>query len=108
MYVKYFNNIERHRGYITTFRNDVTFSSLYAIQEEMFTTIKDDKKGREKHLKLNKAEKDLFDNFMYSRSTGLLLNKCNVDVNGRPTIQDPDTNRPKQIQPVTRFYIWGI
>lgn len=55
----------------------------------MFTTIKDDKKGKEKHLILNKAEKTLFDNFMYSRSTGLLLNKGNVDASGRPTIVDP-------------------
>lgn len=94
-YVKYQSNLEKHRNYITTFRNDVTFSSLYAIQEEMFTTVKDDKRGLEKHLILNKAEKDLFDNFMYSRSTGLLLNKSNVDANGRPTIQDPDTNRPR-------------
>lgn len=26
----------------------------------------------------------------------VLFNKSNVDVNGKPTIVDPDTNRPKQ------------
>jgi hypothetical protein len=32
---------------------------------------------------------------MFARNQGLLFNKTNIDKNGKPTIQDPDTNRPK-------------
>lgn len=87
-YIKYQNSTEIHRNYITTFRNDVSYSSLYAAHEQMFTTVTDTSCGVEKALVLNKAEKDLLDNFMYARSTGLLLNRSDVDVNGKPTIQD--------------------
>jgi hypothetical protein len=41
-----------------------------------------------------KKEKELLDTFMYAMNTGLLLNKGNIDVNGKPTISDPDTGRP--------------
>lgn len=43
---------------------------------------------------MDKKEKNLLDNFLFIRNNGLLFNKCNVDVNGKPTIVDPDTNRP--------------
>lgn len=43
---------------------------------------------------MDKQEKVLLDNFMYVRNNGLLFNKCNVDVNGKSTISDPDTGRP--------------
>lgn len=43
---------------------------------------------------MDKKEKVLLDNFLYVRNNGLLFNKCNVDVNGKPTIVDPDTGRP--------------
>lgn len=43
---------------------------------------------------MDKKEKVLLDNFLYVRNNGLLFNKCNVDLNGKPTIVDPDTNRP--------------
>lgn len=43
---------------------------------------------------MDKKEKVLLDNFMYVRNNGLLFNKCNVDVNGKPTITDPETGRP--------------
>lgn len=44
---------------------------------------------------MDKKEKVLLDNFLFVRNNGLLFNKSNVDVNGKPTITDPDTNRPK-------------
>ena len=31
---------------------------------------------------------------MQVKNQGLLFNKTNIDANGKPTIQDPDTNRP--------------
>lgn len=43
---------------------------------------------------MDKVESNLLKNFMYVKNQGLLFNKTNIDVNGKATIQDPDTNRP--------------
>lgn len=77
---------------MTTFRCDTSWSSLYAIQEDVFMRIADDKdasKG-EKIFQMKKKEKELLDTFMYALNTGLLVNKGNIDINGKATIQDPD------------------
>lgn len=42
---------------------------------------------------MDKKEKELLDNFLYVRNNGLLFNKCNVDVNGKATIVDPEMYR---------------
>ena len=99
MYVKYQSNIERQRNYITTHRCDDSYSALYAAFEDKFISIAEGKNQgdlSETIYKMDKKEKVLLDNFLYVRNNGLLFNKCNVDVNGKPTIVDPDTNRPKQ------------
>lgn len=96
-YVKYQSNIERHRNYITTHRVDDSYSALYAAHEDVFISIAEGKNQgdlTETIYKMDKKEKVLLDNFLYVRNNGLLFNKCNVDVNGKPTIVDPDTNRP--------------
>lgn len=96
-YVKYQSNIEKHRNYITTHRVDDSYSALYAAHENQFISIaegKDQGSLSEKIYKMDKKEKVLLDNFLYVRNNGLLFNKCNVDVNGKPTICDPDTGRP--------------
>lgn len=96
-YVKYQSNIERHRNYITTHRVDDSYSALYAAHENTFISIaegKDQGNLTETIYKMDKKEKVLLDNFLYVRNNGLLFNKCNVDVNGKPTIVDPDTGRP--------------
>ncbi len=96
-YVKYQSNIERHRNYITTHRVDDSYSALYAAHENQFISIaegKDQGSLTETIYKMDKKEKVLLDNFLYVRNNGLLFNKCNVDVNGKPTICDPDTGRP--------------
>ena len=49
---------------------------------------------KETMYKMDKVEANLLKNFMYVKNQGLLFNKTNVDVNGKATIQDPDTNRP--------------
>ena len=80
-YSKFQSQAEKHRNYMTTFRNDVSWSSLYAIQEDVFMKIADSKdasKG-EAIYKMKKKEKELLDTFMYSLNTGLLCNKGNVD-----------------------------
>ena len=96
-YAKYQSSIERHRGYITTHRVDDSWSAVYAATEDMFVRIatgSDEKDKKESVYQMNSKEKDLLDNFMFVKNSGLLFNKTNVDANGRVTISDPDTNRP--------------
>jgi hypothetical protein len=84
---------------MTTFRCDASWSSLYALEEDLFMKIADDKdatKG-EAIYKMKKKEKELLDTFMYVMNTGLLCNKGNVDINNKATIVDPATNRPLYI-----------
>ena len=80
---------------MTTFRADTSWSSLFAIQENVFMSIADDKDATKSEgvYKMLKKEKELLDTFMYSMNTGLALNKTNIDVNGKPTIYDPETGR---------------
>ncbi|GMO69555.1 MAG: hypothetical protein Nk1A_8740 [Endomicrobiia bacterium] len=54
---------------------------------------KDQGNMTERIYKMNKIEKDLVENFLYSRNNGLLFNKTNVDVNGKATISDPEVFR---------------
>ena len=80
-YSKFQSQSERHRNFMTTFRCDTSWSSLYAIQEDVFMRIADDKdasKG-EAIYQMKKKEKELLDTFMYAMNTGLLVNKGNVD-----------------------------
>ncbi len=73
--------MERHRNYMTFFRNDCSWSSLYALQENVFMKICDDKDQTKTEgvYKMLKKEKELLDTFMYSLNTGLAFNKGNVD-----------------------------
>lgn len=96
-YVKSQSNIEKHRNYITTFRNDISWSSLYAAHEDVFISIgegKDQGSLTETIYKMNKKEQELLESFLASRNQGLLFNKTNVDANGKATICDPETGRP--------------
>lgn len=90
-YSKFQSSWEKHRNYLTYFRHDASWSSLYALQEHVFMSIADDKDKTKSEgvYKMLKKEKELLDTFMYSVNTGLLLNKGNIDVNGKATIQDP-------------------
>lgn len=89
--------MEKHRNFMTTFRADVSYSSLYALQEQVFLNISNDKKETQVY-KMVKKEKELLDTFMYALNTGLLLNKTNVDVNGKARHSDPATGRPIEFQ----------
>jgi len=81
---------------MTTFRADASWSSLYAIQENVFMSIADDKDQTKSEgvYKMLKKEKELLDTFMYAMNTGLTFNKGNIDVNGKATISEPETGRP--------------
>ena len=95
-YSKFQSQVERHRNFMTTFRADTSWSSLFAIQENVFMSIADDKDATKSEgvYKMLKKEKELLDTFMYAMNTGLAFNKTNIDVNGKPTIYDPETGRP--------------
>lgn len=109
MYSKFQSSFERHRNYMTFFRHDASWSSLYALQEQVFMRICDDKdrnKG-EGVYKMLKKEKELLDTFMYSVNTGLLMNKGNINKEGRPTISETDTGRPISNSIIGRLNICG-
>ena len=84
--------MELHRNFMTTFRADASWSSLYALQENVFMSICDDKDKTKSEgvYKMLKKEKELLDTFMYALNTGLTFNKGNVDINGKATIVDPE------------------
>lgn len=95
--MKWQSNVERHRGYISTHRNDASYSALYAAYEDVFLKIAEDKEGQRKEAiyKMDSLEKNLLENFLTARSQGLMFSKGNVNPKtGKPTISDPDTGRP--------------
>lgn len=92
-YTKYQGNIEKHRSWITEHRCDLPYSSRYAAMEDQFIKIsKGEGTGeiKEQLFKLNKMEKDLFDNFQIVKNNGLLIGKTTMDANGKATIQTED------------------
>lgn len=94
MYVKNQSNIQKIRNYLTTFRNDIDYSSKFELLEDKFIKIA---KGDNNvtYYQLDTKEKQLLDNFMLARGKGLLLNRSNIDPRtGKPNIVDPDTGRP--------------
>ena len=73
MYSKFMSSFELHRNVMTTFRADISWSSLYAAQESMFMSIADDKDASKSEgvYKMLKKEKELMESFMYGLNTGL-------------------------------------
>lgn len=94
-YSKFLSSYETHRNAMTTFRADISWSSLYAAQENMFISVSDDKDASKSEgvFKMVKKDKELLDSFMYAMNTGLLCNRGNIDKNMRPTISEPETGR---------------
>lgn len=93
-YVKNQSNIQKIRNYLTTFRNDIDYSSKFELLEDKFIKIA---KGDNNvtYYQLDTKEKQLLDNFMLARGKGLLLNRSNIDPRtGKPNIVDPDSGRP--------------
>lgn len=97
-YTKSQSNVEKHRNYISTHRCDISWSALYAAQEDVFVKIsKGEGNGAasEKIFIMNTAKQQLMESFLEARNNGLLLSKTNVDAKtGKPTIYDPVDNRP--------------
>lgn len=92
-YIKYQSNVEKHRTWIGEIRCDIQYSARYAAMEDQFIKIsKGEGTGelQERLFKLNKMEKDLFDNFQVAKNNSLLLGKTTMDANGKATIQTAD------------------
>lgn len=96
-YVKWQSNVEKHRGYISTHRNDISWSAQYGALEDVFISIaegKDQGNLTETIYHMDKCQKTLLDNFLTARNQGLLFSKGNVDpTTGKPTIVDPKNNQ---------------
>lgn len=92
-YTKYQSNCEKHRTYISTHRADVDVSAKYAAMEDVFIQIG---KGKDDDpvYKLNKAQQDCLESLNMIKNGALLSAKSNIDEKGKPTIYEPDTNRP--------------
>ena len=92
---KFQSSFVKYRNYMTSFRADVSWSSLYALQEPVFMRISDnsDKKKGEAVYKMVKKDKELLDTFMYVQNNGMLFNKGTVDKHGHSTLTDPATGR---------------
>jgi len=70
-HVKWQSNVEKHRGYISTHRNDISYSALYAAQEDVFVKIaegKDQGNLSETIYRMDKTQKTLLDNFLTARN----------------------------------------
>jgi hypothetical protein len=97
-YTKWQSNIEKHRGYITTHRFDASYSAEYAALEDVFVKIsegKDQGSLTETIYRMDKVQKNLMDTFLVGRNQSMLFSKGNVNpLTEKPTIVDPDTNRP--------------
>lgn len=72
--------MELHRNFMTTFRADASWSSLYALQENVFMSIADDKDVTKSEgvYKMLKKEKELLDTFMYAMNTGLNKRRLSI------------------------------
>lgn len=98
-YTKWQSNVEKHRGYISTHRADASYSAQYAALEDVFVKIakgKNEGNMTETFYKMDTVQKNLLETFLTMRNQGCLFSKGNVDpTTGKPTIVDPDTNRPR-------------
>ncbi len=95
-YSKFHSNIEKHRGHISLHRASVSWTSQYALQEEIFINTgkgKNSTTGKEEEMffRLNKKEKECLDTLYLSKNNNMLFGKTNFDVNGKCLIQDAET-----------------
>lgn len=95
-YTKYQSNIERYRNHISLHRNDISWSAQFAIMEDIFIGLGQNKGAGDQSqvlYKMKKKEVELLENFMFARNNALLFGKTNYDVNGKCTVTEPHTGR---------------
>lgn len=88
-YTKYTSNTETHRNYISRHRASTSWSSDFAIREEMYIQSG---KGKDKleYFKMNKKEKECLDWFLLTREQHNIFGETNYDVNGKCLDQDEE------------------
>jgi len=85
--------LEKHRNWLTESRVDVEYSSRFKALEDQFIKISNGEGNgelKEKLFKLNKAEKDLLENFIHVKNNALLWSKTTMDANGKATVLTED------------------
>lgn len=95
-YTKYQSNLEKHRTYIATHRNDIDMSAQYNAYEDVFIQIaKGSEGGKDDPIfHLTKGEQVCLENFLAARNNANIWGKSNMDIHGRPKHYDPETGRP--------------
>ena len=92
-YSKYQSNLEKHRTFIGTHRADGDMSAQYAVMEKKFIQIGRGEKD-DPWYEMNSLDKDVLDTFMLARNNALVWSKTNMNVDAKPKIYEPGTNRP--------------
>lgn len=88
-YTKFTSNTETHRNYLSRHRASTSWTSEYAIREDMYIETAKGKNSRE-YFKMNKKEKECLDWFLQTRENDCLFSETNYDVNGKCLLQDDD------------------
>lgn len=95
-YCKSTSNVEQHRNFMTFYRNDISWSSEFAVKQDSYFKCEDG--DNTVVYKMDPLEKQLTDSFMLSKAQGSLFNKTNINpITGKCTTVDPDTGRPVPI-----------
>ena len=89
-YVKYQQNAQLCRSWISEIRCDVEASSRYLALEDNFVEVAQEKDRDRKTVffKLPGMKKLLLENFMLARNNSLLLQHGTMDINGKSTLSD--------------------
>jgi hypothetical protein len=87
-YSKFISNTETHRNYLSRQRASVSWSSDFALAEEIYLQMGKNEKEVASYAKMNKKEKECLDTFLISREQNCLFSETNYDVNGRCLDQD--------------------
>jgi hypothetical protein len=87
-YSKFISNTETHRNYLSRQRASVSWSSDFALHEEVYLQMGKNEKDSNAYFKMNKKEKECLDTFLISREQNCLFSETNYDVNGRCLDQD--------------------
>lgn len=81
-YSKFMFNVEEHRGYISRHRVSDSWSSDYAVLEDVYM-----QHGKE-YFKMDSFDKRLLDLFLWTRENNLLFGESNHDILGKCLDQD--------------------
>jgi hypothetical protein len=87
-YTKAISNSELHRNFISRQRASTSWSSDFAVNEEIYLEMTKGKDKTCEYYKMNKKEKECMDHFMLSREQNNIFSETNYDINGKCLDQD--------------------